>query len=326
MGKKSKANRNKTTVATSAATATATATATVTTTTIPGFGVLRSGAELLGPFPESTFYTKAQSFVKKGNQSKAKKILLQGIESGCVPCMDSYRIQILFEGITENSRIARKYWKDNTRLHLVLPLSLEGAIRGSTEAIGTIITVYSQLSPGVNEVKAIYEYQPAMPVINYWMTYFRKNEDRESRAVGRQVCKQMKESSGEWCCVCHKKDSDAITLRKCEGCKYYYYCSTDCQSNHWRAGHAGACRQLGLLKKYHRPFAEKIRNDIVVQGITPIAIPELQELRHRLGLSRPQADYQELLDGAQSLCLDSVQLVLPRNDGTVQIGSFPRPI
>ena len=326
MGKKSKANRNKTTVATSAATATATAT--VTTTTIPGFGVLRSGGELLESFPESKSYTKAQSFVKKGNQSKAKKILLQGIESGCVPCMDKYAMQILFEGVTEESRIARKYWKDNTRLHLVLPLSLEGAIRGSTGAISNIIPVYSQLTRWMDEVEniAIYESEPASPVINYWMKYFRKNEDKESRAVGRQVCKQMKEASGEWCCVCHKKDSDAITLRKCEGCKYYYYCSTDCQSNHWRAGHAGICRHFGLLKKYHRPFAAKIRNDIVVQGIAPIAIPELQELRHRLGLSRPQADYQELLDGAQSLRLDSVQLILPRNDGTVQIGSFPRPI
>ena len=90
--------------------------------------------------------------------------------------------------------------------------------------------------------------------------------------------------------------------------------------------HTGVCRHLGLLKKYHKPFAKKIWTELVVHGIAPTDIPELVELRHRLGLSRPQADYQELLDGAQSRRLDPAQLILPRKDGTVQIGSFPRPM
>ena len=90
--------------------------------------------------------------------------------------------------------------------------------------------------------------------------------------------------------------------------------------------HAGVCRHLGLLNKYHKPFAKKIWRDITVHRIAPRDIPELQELRQRLGLSRPQADYQELLDAAQARRLDSTQLILPRKDGTVQIGSFPRPI
>ena len=95
----------------------------------------------------------------------------------------------------------------------------------------------------------------------------------------------------------------------------------------WVEGqHAGVCRHLGLLKKYHKPFAKKIWEDIAVRGIAPQDIPELQELRQQLGLSRPQADYQELLDAAQARRLDSTQLILPRKDGTVQIGSFPRPI
>jgi len=95
----------------------------------------------------------------------------------------------------------------------------------------------------------------------------------------------------------------------------------------WQEGqHAGVCRHLGLLNKYHKPFAKKIWTDIAVHGITPQDIPELQELRHRLGLSRPQEDYQDRLDEAQALRLDSIKLILPRKDGTVQIGSFPRPI
>ena len=60
--------------------------------------------------------------------------------------------------------------------------------------------------------------------------------------------------------------------------------------------------------------------------IAPRDIPELQELRQRLGLSRPQADYQGLLEAVQAGRLDLTQLILPRKDGTVQIGSFPRPI
>ena len=95
----------------------------------------------------------------------------------------------------------------------------------------------------------------------------------------------------------------------------------------WLEGqHAGVCRHLGLLNKYHKPFAKKIRRDLAVHGIAPRDIPELQELRQRLGLSRPQVDYQDLLEEAQAGRLDPTQLILPRKDGTVQIGSFPRPI
>ena len=99
----------------------------------------------------------------------------------------------------------------------------------------------------------------------------------------------------------------------------------DCQSRHWRAGHAGECRQLQILKNYHRPYAKKIRDDIR-HGIDPKDIPELQELRHQLGLSRPKTEYQDLLDKEESLSIDPSELVIPKKDGTVQIGSFPRPM
>ena len=114
------------------------------------------------------------------------------------------------------------------------------------------------------------------------------------------------------CSVCQKQDSDAVILR-----------STECQKAHWHAVHAGVCRHLRILKKYHRPFAEKIRNDII-NGIDAENIPELQELRSRLGLSRPQTDYQEMLDAVEALRIDPVELILPSKDGTVRIGSFPR--
>ena len=162
------------------------------------------------------------------------------------------------------------------------------------------------------------------PIATYWLKYTRKNATKERRAIEKQAIEDKKEETGKLCSVCHKPDSDTVTLRKCDGCKFYYYCSTDCQKSHWHAEHAGVCRHLGLLKKYHRPFAEKIQNDIIVRGIAPESIPELQELRTRLGLSRPQTDYQEMLDAVQARRIQSARLILPRKDGTVQMGSFPR--
>ena len=139
--------------------------------------------------------------------------------------------------------------------------------------------------------------------------------------------KEMKKRLDAKCSVCGKEDSETVTLMKCDGCKFYYYCSKECQLKMWQEGqHAGVCRQLGVLRQYHKPFATKIRTDLAVDHIAPRDIPELQELRRRLGLSRPQADYQELLEAAQASRLESAQLILPRNDGTVQLGSFPRPI
>merc|ERR1740138_823588 len=129
----------------------------------------------------------------------------------------------------------------------------------------------------------------------------------------------MKEDIGTACSECRKEDSETVTLMKCEGCHLCFYCSKECQQKMWQEGHAGVCRHLGILQKYHKPFAKKIWKDIAVHGIPPQDIPELQELRQQLGLSRPQADYQGLLEAVQAGRLDLTQLILPRKDGTVQI-------
>ena len=157
-----------------------------------------------------------------------------------------------------------------------------------------------------------------------------KSYDRGDVGIGTQTKQShevLKEHIGTQCSVCGKHDSETVTLRKCEGCHFYFYCSKACQQKMWVEGqHAGVCRQLGILQKYHKPFAKKIWTDIAVHGIPPQDFLELQELRQRLGLSQPQADYQNLLEAVQARRLKSAELVLPRKDGTVQIGSFPRPI
>ena len=213
-------------------------------------------------------------------------------------------------------------------LHLVLPLFLEGAIRGSYDASNTICGVYNEASHETDDVHRYGTDLPAAPLILYWKKIWLKNFDRgEDRTKAKKENEEVKEWHGTRCSVCEKEDSETVTLMKCDGCKFYYYCSKECQKKMWQEGqHAGVCRHLGLLNKYHKPFAKKIRRDLVVHRMAPRDIPELQELRQRLGLCRPQVDYQDLLDAAKTQQLDPAELILPRKDGTVQIGSFPRPI
>ncbi|MGK3747473.1 MAG: hypothetical protein ACI8RD_014770 [Bacillariaceae sp.] len=302
MGRKQKSKRNK-----------AAAIATSATATAPAVKDVRQDEDHQKGFedqdylfPKSNFYIKAELFEKKGNRYRANKFYLQGIEIGCVRCITDYLVLMFNESRTSSYEI----WKDNKKIHLAMPLCLEGAIRGSTGAASVMMACMS------SDCLARHNDAPMM----YWMKYFEKHTD----AMIQDERKSLKACDEKMCAVCGEQDSDTVTLGKCDRCNVYYYCSTDCQSKDWRAGHAGECRQLEILKKYHKPFGEKIRDDIV-NGINPMDIPELQELRNRLGLSRPKMEYQDLLDKAQSLRINPSTLIDPRKDGTVQIGSFPGP-
>ena len=341
MGKKSKANRKKAPVATSAATAAAAVAATPASATpvAPATAAVAIAAAVatattttgdrseLDGFPESTFFVKGKSFRKKGNHAKAQKIILQGIENGCVPCLNTYTRNILYEGAPRENRKDSIFYKDNMFLHLALPLLLEGAIRGSAQAISALLNVYDR---AICEEENVGHYltAAAATIFTYWMKHFLKNCDRgDDRSQLKQSYKGMKENLGTECSVCGKHDSETVTLMKCEGCHLHFYCSKECQQKMWVDWqHAGVCRQLGILQKYHKPFAKKIWKDIVVHQMAPKDIPELQELRRQLGLSRPRADYQDLLEAANKQQLDQNELILPRKDGKVQFGSFPRLI
>ena len=264
-------------------------------------------------FPKSNVYVKAALFEKKGNLHKSTKFYLQGIENSCVQCIFGYSVLLIKEGHTSSTPIDLP-WKDNKHINLVFPLLLEGSIRGHAGAL-TYLNAYCyggsfQLGASLDALD------------NYWSKDF---DNKYVNDVGiENLRKFRKTQTGEACEVCGKRDSDTVTLKRCDRCTFYYYCSTttDCQSKHWRAGHEGECRQLEILKKYHRPYGKKIRSDIF-NGIDPKDIPELQELRDRLGLSRPKTEYQDLLNKAKLL---SINLIIPKKDGTVQLGSFPGSI
>jgi len=320
MGKTSIANRKKAPVATPAA--------------VPAATTATATALKRGEFPESTFSIKARTFSKKGNYSKNKKNILQGIQHGCVRCMSEHAYGVLYDGATNMAE--KEHCHNNKHLHLALPLFLELFIRGHLffDDILDHDRIYAEHERCHDEedYSRFGDRNPAMPLCRYWKKFSLKtkndDDDWENRTQVKQDCKAVKKERSNNCAVCKKEDDpETVTLMKCDGCHVYFYCSRTCQKKMWGKGqHAGVCRQLRILQKYHKPFAKKIWEDIAVRGIAPQDIPELQELRQRLGLSRPLADYQDLLDEAKAGRLDSAKLILPRKDGTVQIGSFPGPI
>jgi len=120
------------------------------------------------------------------------------------------------------------------------------------------------------------------------------------------------------CSVCHIRDSELLTLQRCAGCKIHYYCSKACQARHWKSGgHMGECKQLKLLKEYHRPYAKQIRNGTIRGEYDNIAHSDLQTLRKKLGLTRPIEDSQ----GYDEQTHSGDEMMVARNDGTVCIPS-----
>ena len=132
-----------------------------------------------------------------------------------------------------------------------------------------------------------------------------------------------------FCCVCGKnlpEDNGDVTLVKCGKCEYVSYCGTKCQSYHWnKLSHACECHQLQILNKYHKPYAEEIRNAIK-NGEDPKYIPKLQKLRGKLGLSKPKEDNEKSIQCLSDDNNRDIGFINARNDGTVHIGSTPEMV
>ena len=275
----------------------------------------------VSPFPESDCYIKAQSCLLKGILYKFNKLLFQGSKKGCTYCLNMYAESLLYsvdDLIANNGNPGYELLMNRKNIHLTFPLFLESAIRGSGRSI---ILIHNIICIACSKSWK----NATMNATNiYWQKYY----DKHGWTCGteKSTRKETKTWIGKLCHGCNKAESDTVTLKKCSRCNFYFYCSSECQKKMWlTGGHAGECRQLAILKQYHRPHGKHIR-DSLVNGVDPKDIPELQELRRQLGLDRPKAEYEDLLQQVKSGRIEPCDLIVPNKDGTVQIGSFPRPM
>jgi hypothetical protein len=277
------------------------------------------------PFPKSDHFIKSKAYFFKGNRYKANKLLIQGSEKGCTYCLYMFAKFLLYSVNDLFTTECPGYdLMNHKNLHLAFPLYLESAIRGNVDSIRLL----------EKSICAMTDFAESWHITGMYalITYLEKYYDKQRWNIstkkfmmkGRR--KKIKSTIGNFCHGCGEEESDTVTLERCGRCNFYYYCSSECQKRMWlTGGHAGECRQLAILKQYHRPHGKHIR-DRLVNGVDPKDIPELQELRHQLGLDRPKSEYEDLLAQVKSGHIESFELIVPNKDGTVQIGSFPRPM
>jgi len=234
--------------------------------------------------------------------------------------------------VTSMYQLARVFLGDNGVIHLSYSWALEGAIRGHSNSITMLMelmTIYHKYrveTPGEDpaSVAMRLQLQPLrvqallssywLKMNNKWMTNFRVDR------------KPFKDLTGRVCVVCKKTDSNVTKLTQCGKCKFYYYCSKECQKLHWKNGHMAECNHYCILKEYHEPFASKIREasicnnnsidqtDADLSDTTCEIVPELELLRNKLGLTR-----MEDFDSEK----DPRELLITRKDGTVHLKTFP---
>ena len=196
-----------------------------------------------------------------------------------------------------------------TSKHLAHPWFLEGAIRGHYGCIMTLIGEFylDHAEPNRN----------ADTLYGYWGKIATNADTRLSPKVAPNV---LKHRLGRICIICSKTDTKTFTLKQCEGCSVYCYCSEGCQTIHWKEhNHRGECKQLRILIKYHKPYAKAIR-DAAIRGDIH---PALEKLQYKLGLTRPLEDYQEIDNTHDGKIIDPKDYVVARDDGTVWVGSIP---
>jgi hypothetical protein len=60
---------------------------------------------------------------------------------------------------------------------------------------------------------------------------------------------QHQQTGGSYCDCCQKAEGELeVNLLKCLGCHMTFYCSKECQTKQWKAGHNKACRKRGQIK------------------------------------------------------------------------------
>ncbi|OEU14537.1 hypothetical protein FRACYDRAFT_241084 [Fragilariopsis cylindrus CCMP1102] len=261
-------------------------------------------------FPDSTYVVRGERFLGRGQTSTAFDVFKEGTESGCVASLCYYAVLM-----------AGAHTAD---LHLSLPWALEGALRGHCGCISLL----------KNDIyKIFYQVTTLDPPIALWAYWAKTHDSLLNKRETRKTIKEVRVLLAGRCYICKTIDSEEdVTLRKCDDCKMYHYCSVECQLTHWKEGeHRNECKHLQILNKYHKPYAKRIR-EATIHGDKQI--PALERLRNRLGLTRKKEEYQHLLVPMKDLPRNAINgspnrpddYCIARNDGTVHIGSTPAVI
>ena len=121
---------------------------------------------------------------------------------------------------------------------------------------------------------------------NYWLKRAQSSVSKVSIFTPNIMRKNFRKQVGKTCFRCGRSDLDKdVTLKQCGKCEFFFYCGKECQLSHWKElNHIGECKQLQVLKEYHRPYAKQI-HEAIICGEDPRNIPELQTLWTKLGLN-----------------------------------------
>ena len=188
--------------------------------------------------------------------------------------------------------------------HAALPWHLEGAIRGGFKCTISLIRGFYKSEAVPNRKTAAL------------LDYLGKITKKYFSDVALDDAIELKNAKSllvRECIICSKTDTKTLTLKQCQGCSVYCYCSEECQTIHWKEHkHRNECKQVQILNKYHKPYAKEIR-DAVISGDKEI--PSLEKLRNKLGLTRPKEEYSGLYPSNPD------DYLVGREDGTVWVGS-----
>lgn len=273
-------------------------------------------------YPESKHCIEAVSLFQSGKiDPEAMEECLGGIMFGDVNCVKY--VGLMITAPKKSYRDIEDAFLDmhnSKKIHLAYPYLLEAAICGDRMAINFLDTFFFDDCPWY-----------LRNIGHYWEKQGKAMEnlvDENRRNIGivtKAATNEIEEVSPfkKVCANCGAKESlPETTLKRCSGCKFFYYCKVSCAKQHWKDSHRNTCRHVCILKEYHRPYANKIRSDLIC-GIHPKDIPELQTLRRRLGLDRQQSDEDKrVMDLVAWGKVDPLRACFPESDGTVRLPSI----
>lgn len=79
---------------------------------------------------------------------------------------------------------------------------------------------------------------------------------------------------GAFCDCCRKSREEVgmVVFFKCKRCRLAHYCSPECQSKAWDAGHKHACREFGRFKKGDALFVQGMKHPHSELNLVPLTV------------------------------------------------------